>query len=74
MQILFKNDHEKEYVNNGTGVVLVSILIDTDNSINYYGNGRKWQPIPVFLPRKSHGQSLSLVGYSLWGLKESDMT
>ena len=26
---------------------------------------RKWQPIPVFLPGKSHGQR-SLVGYSLW--------
>ena len=27
----------------------------------------------VFLPGKSHGQR-SLVGYSLWGLKESDTT
>ena len=26
---------------------------------------RKWQPIPVFLPWKSHGQR-SLVGYSSW--------
>ena len=34
---------------------------------------RKRQPIPVFLPRKSHGQR-SLVGYSPWGRKESDMT
>ena len=34
---------------------------------------RKWQPTPVFLPRKSHGQR-SLVGYSPWGHKESDMT
>ena len=33
---------------------------------------RKWQPTPVFLPGKSHGQR-SLVGYSLWGDKESDM-
>ena len=31
---------------------------------------RKWQPTPVFLPGKSHRQSL--VGYSLWGHKESD--
>ena len=30
---------------------------------------RKWQPTPVFLPEKSLGQK-SLVGYSLWGLKE----
>ena len=32
---------------------------------------RKWQPTPVFLPGKSHGQR-SLVGYSPWGCKESD--
>ena len=34
---------------------------------------RKWQPIPLFLPGKSHGQR-SLVGYSPWGRKELDMT
>ena len=34
---------------------------------------RKWQPTPVFLPGKSHGQR-SRVSYSLWGRKESDMT
>ena len=32
---------------------------------------RAWQPTPVFLPGKSHGQR-SLVGYSLWGHKKSD--
>ena len=35
------------------------------------GSGKipwEWQPIPVFLPQKSHGQR-SLVGYSLWGCK-----
>ena len=34
---------------------------------------RKWQPTPVFLSRKFHGQR-SLVGYSLWDHKESDTT
>ena len=34
---------------------------------------RKWQPTPVFLPGKSHGQR-SLAGYGPWGHKESDMT
>ena len=29
---------------------------------------RKWQPTPVFLPEKSHGQR-SLLGYSPWGHK-----
>ena len=33
---------------------------------------RKWQPTPVFLPGEFHGQR-SLVGYSPWGHKESDM-
>jgi len=34
---------------------------------------RKWQCAPVFLPREFHGLR-SLVGYSPWGRKESDMT
>ena len=34
---------------------------------------RKWQPTPVLLPGKFRGQR-SLVGYSMWGRKESDMT
>ena len=34
---------------------------------------RKWQPTPVLLPGKFHGQR-SLVGYSPWGRKESDTT
>ena len=34
---------------------------------------RKWQPTPVFLPEKFHGQR-NLVGYSPWGHKESDTT
>ena len=34
---------------------------------------RKWQPTPVLLPEKSHGQR-SLAGYSSCGRKESDMT
>ena len=34
---------------------------------------RKWQPTPVLLPGKSHGQR-SLVGYSSWGHRDSDGT
>ena len=34
---------------------------------------RKWQPTPLFLPGKSHGQR-SLMGYSPWGRKESATT
>ena len=34
---------------------------------------KKWQPTPVFLPGKFHGQR-SLVGYSPWSHKELDLT
>ena len=34
---------------------------------------REWQPTPIFLPGKSHGQR-SLVGCSPWGHKELDTT
>ena len=34
---------------------------------------RNWHPTLVFLPGESHG-GRSLVGYSPWGLKESDTT
>ena len=34
---------------------------------------REWRSIPVFFPGESHGQR-SLAGYSLEGLRESDMT
>ena len=34
---------------------------------------RKWQPTPVFLPGKFHGQG-SLAGYSPWDHKELNMT
>ena len=34
---------------------------------------RKWQPTPVFLPGKVHGQS-SLSGSGPWGSKELDLT
>ena len=34
---------------------------------------RKWQPTPVFLPGKSHGQR-SLAGYSPWVHQELDTT
>ena len=38
-----------------------------------FGVALKWQPTPVFLPGGPHGWR-SLVGYSSWGRKESDMT
>ena len=38
-----------------------------------YSWRRQWQPTPVLLPGKSHGQK-SLGGCSPWGREESDMT
>ena len=34
---------------------------------------KEWLPSPLFLPEEFHGQR-SLVGYSPWGCKQSDMT
>ena len=38
-----------------------------------FAGRRKWQPPPVFLPGEFQGQR-SMVGYSPWGLKESNTT
>ena len=38
-----------------------------------FPRSRKWQPTPVFLPRKLHGQR-SLSGYNTWGCKKLDTT
>ena len=44
-----------------------------DPSVEKNPWSRKWQPIPVFLSGKFHGQR-NLAGYSPWGRKELDMT
>ena len=46
---------------------------DFDPRVGKIPWSRKWQPTPVFLPGKSHGQ-WSLAGYSLRGHKKSDTT
>ena len=48
---------------------------DWATSLSFYNSfwRREWQPSPVFLPGESHGWR-GLVGCSLWGRKESDMT
>ena len=49
---------------------------DARNAVSIPGLGRsfrKWQPTPVFLPGKFHGQK-SLAGYSPRGHKKSDTT
>ena len=43
------------------------------SSITLYNWRRAWQPTPVFLPGKFHGQR-SLAGYSPWGCKGSATT
>ena len=41
------------------------------SGLEKFPGGEKWQPTPVFLLGKSHGQS-RLVGHRPWGRKESD--
>ena len=52
------------------------VLLDIDRHIYLHTqlvSDRKWQPTPVLLPGKSHGQR-SLVGCSPWVHQESDTT
>ena len=53
----------------------LTLLVGMQTSTAIIGDywRRKRQPTPVFLPGKSHGWK-SMVGYSSWGRKESDMT
>ena len=44
-----------------------------DSLVRKIPERREWQPTPVFLPGESHEQR-SLVGYSPWGCKESEVT
>ena len=44
-----------------------------DQPWDFFGRNDAKAETPVLLPGKSHGQR-SLVGYSPWGLKESDTT
>ena len=41
--------------------------------LDCFNQRRQWQPTPVLLPGKSHGQK-NLVGCCLWGRTESDTT
>ena len=60
-----------------------SLCIPARSVLGFLNNGlvlpriqlrrRQWQPTPVLLPGKSHGQR-SLVGFSPWGCEESDTT
>ena len=49
------------------GSVIKHLLANAGDSGVILRSGR-WQPLPVFLPGKSHGQR-SLAGYSPWGHK-----
>ena len=53
---------------------LISVSIYIFNNSNYFGyiyRRRKWQPTPIFLLLKSHGQR-SLTGYRTWVWRELD--
>ena len=63
MALVVKNPAANEYVKRGR----------FDSWVGKTPRKRAWQPTPVFLPREPYGQR-SLVGYSPWNPKESDMT
>ena len=50
-----------------------ALVLDLGPTLVHYPWRGKWQPTPVFLPEKSHGQR-SLADYSPWGRKELDTT
>ena len=60
-------------LNLGKSDHVLNQIISCHHVIFRISHRRKWQPTPVLLPGKSHGWK-SLVGYSLWGRQESDMT
>ena len=55
------------------GLPLMGSLSNFTFNFTFMHWRRKWQPTPVFLPEKLHGQR-SLVGYRPKSHKESDMT
>ena len=59
----------------GSLKILVMIKNEAENNRTYLSNTfpwrRQWQPTPVLLPGKSHGQR-SLVDYGPWDRKELD--
>ena len=48
-------------------------LSDFTFTFPFHALEKEMAPTPVFLPGESQGR-VSLVGYRLWGLTESDMT
>ena len=67
--LLFTNGH----VPGGLDGKVSAYNVGDLGSIGKISWRRKWQPTPVLLPGKSHGQR-SVVGYTPWGRKESDTT
>ena len=62
-----KRNNEKTFVLCG-----IKLILKFKNRYTY-SRKRQWQPTPVLLPGKSHGQR-SLVGSSPWDREESDTT
>ena len=77
-----KKEMEREQSKIGTNIkedglmVIASLVVQRLGFDPWVGKipwRRKWQPTLVLLLEESHG-GRSLVGYSPWGCKESDMT
>ena len=64
---------EEAGVTDSTKALDLAKIYDLIGSASRSGWRRQWQPTPILLPGKSHGQR-SLVGCSPWGREESDTT
>ena len=86
LQIIYQTQHLIKYdlmLNNNLGfpggAVVQNLPANTgDDMSSSPGSGKipwskLWQPTAVSLPGETHGQR-SLVGYTPWGRRESDMT
>ena len=67
---MFVNYYFKIQENCGYRMMVLLYLFENNSTFH---RRRQWHPTPVLLPGKSHGRR-SLVGWSQWGRKESDMT
>ena len=69
---IFKDLKEVKRYHLGKKMRRIVIMSQDFVYVSFNSRRRQWHPTPVLLPGESHGQR-SLVGYSPWGRKESDM-
>ena len=71
--LAFLSLSKEEYVTSLVSQMVKRLPTMQQTQVQSLGQEDLLEPTPVLLPEKSYGQR-SLVGYSPWGRKESDMT